>query len=304
MAALFGAGCGPDRAGFGDTAAPDVGGTFDAIDETLPDTRAADAGFLPDVTDVASVDDNADTPPDDVAPTDASTPGSVFVYAHTQDELYLVDPRTFAVRSVAFFVFPSDGGDHRMTDIAITGDNQMWGVTFDTLYRIDTGTAVCTFAARLEGSMMFNGLSFIAGASGTTERLFATTLTGDVYTVDRATGGVTHVGSYGGGYGSSGDLVSVAGAGTFATVVDGNLFFPTEYLARIDETTGAATIIGPTTSSQTWGLGYWGGTLYGFTNGGQLETIDVTTGRATPISTSSAMWWGAGVTTRAPITHM
>ncbi|MEI8259516.1 MAG: hypothetical protein WCJ30_27940 [Deltaproteobacteria bacterium] len=139
--------------------------------------------------------------------------------------------------------------------------------------------------------------------AGTAERLLATTREGAIYRIDTATGATTSAGAYGGIYGSSGDIVSVVGAGTFATVVDDNLFFPTEYLARIDETTGAATIIGPTGVSETWGVGYWGGTLYGFTHGGQVVTIDLATGHATPVASVTPLWWGAGVTTRAPRSH-
>lgn len=304
------AACGPQRNdGFDvsnvtDAGSDDAQAAMDVVDApTVDSVGPIDSGSQDDVLDVGSDDSGADVA-DDAGPTDVVLPPSVFVYAHSATNLYLVNPRTFEVRAIGVFGFPSDGRDHRMTDIAITGDNQMWGVTYDTLYRVDPGTAVCTYVTNLAGGFTFNGLSFLPGTSGGAERLVATTREGEVYEIDRTSGAAIHLGSYGGGYGSSGDIVFVYGAGAFATVVDSNLFFPTEYLARIDPMTGAATIIGPTGSSNTWGIGYWGGTLYGFTDGGQFATIDVTTGAATVVSSSAIEWWGAAVSTRAPITHM
>jgi hypothetical protein len=298
------AACGPERGNGFDViiGSDDVASSRDASDVAPPDEASAvDAGMEIDVVDVP-VEDTGN-PIDDAGPSDVVVPTSVFVYAHSPTELFQVNPRTFEVRSIGLFTFPSDGRMHQMTDIAITADNQIWGVTFDALYRIDASNAACTYVTNLASGLLFNGLSFLPGTSGGPERLVATTLEGEVYEIDRSSGAAMHLGSYGGGYGSSGDLVFVYGAGTFATVVDGNLFSPTEYLARIDETTGAATIIGPTGSTHTWGIGYWGGTLYGFTDGGQFVTIDTMTGRATTVSSSAVEWWGAGVSTRAPITH-
>jgi hypothetical protein len=44
-----------------------------------------------------------------------------------------------------------------------------------------------------------------------------------------------------------------------------------------------------------WGLGYYGGRIIGFTEGGQILEIDPTTGAGTLLSSSSAQYWGAGV---------
>ncbi len=299
---LVAAACGPVRNGFVDSE-PVVDAT--GADSAQSDAVSEGSADVVAPIDVPAAEDVAEDIPviTDAGPSDAPGIVSVYVYAHTESELYRVNPLTYETRSIGLFRWPSDGADHRMTDIAITGDNMMWGVTFDTLYRIDTGTAACTHVASLTSGLMFNGLSFVAGTAGAPERLLATTLQGSIYRIDTTTGAATSAGAYGGIYGSSGDIVSVVGAGTFATVIDDNLFFPTEYLARIDEVTGRATIIGPTGVTQTWGVGYWGGTLYGFTHGGQMVTIDLTTGHATPVASSTPQWWGAGVTTRAPLSH-
>ena len=40
---------------------------------------------------------------------------------------------------------------------------------------------------------------------------------------------------------------------------------------------------------------------YGFTEGGAVVTLDITTGRATEVARNSVAWWGAAVTTIAPV---
>lgn len=222
---------------------------------------------------------------------------NVRVYAHSSDSLYAINPRDFGVVRIGLFQWPADGNDHRMTDIAINAAGDIWGITFGALYRVDPATARCTYVADFAGSTV-NGLSFVPADefSGDTEVLLAADRLGIVYRVDTTTGRTTQIGLYGDGLGSSGDIVSVASAGTFATVVDGGI----EYLARINPTTGRATIIGQTGQTETWGLGYWRGTVYGFTSQGFAVTIDIRTGRATLAQRQGPPWWGAGVTTIAP----
>ena len=50
------------------------------------------------------------------------------------------------------------------------------------------------------------------------------------------------------------------------------------------------------------GLGFWGGSLYGFSSGGSTLKIDPATGIGTTLNTNSALkFYGAGTTPRAPI---
>lgn len=221
---------------------------------------------------------------------------NVRVYAHTAAELFAVNPATFAVQRVGDFGWPQDGRQHQMTDIAVNADGWMWGITFDSLYRVNPMDARCVFIAPFDGAV-FNGLSFIPGGeleSG--EVLVAANREGRYFRVDTRTGALSMLGTYGDGVQSSGDIVSVRNGGTFATVVrDGD-----EYLARIDPMTGRATVIGPTGISETWGLGYWRSQVFGFSNSGGFYTLDLETGRATLVTNTGASWWGAGVTTLAP----
>jgi len=255
-------------------------GALDTGPSTYPDVQAIDVG-------------RPDIPPllDDVR-----------VYAHTADSLYAIDPRSFTVTRVGDFIWPD--GPSQMTDLAINATGEAWGITFTSLYRVDLATARCTFVAPFAGAQ-FNGLSFIPGGElEPGEVLVAANRNGAYVRVDPATGAIRQLGLYGADTGSSGDLVSVAGGGTFATIVDLNVGLgeePVEYLARIDPTNGRATRIGPTGVSRTWGVGYWRSRVYGFTEGGAVVTLDITTGRATEVARNNVAWWGAAVTTIAPV---
>jgi hypothetical protein len=237
-----------------------------------------------------------DRPPSDVIATD-----DVVVYAHTAGTLYRLDPRSYRVTRIGDFDFP-EGSTEAMTDLAVTAEGELWGVSFTTLYRIDRETARVTTVAPLGGGFGYNALTFIPrGILGSREVLVAATSAGEYFQIDTATGAPSRLGSYGALVGSSGDLVSVQGdgptAGTFATVNAGGR----EQLARIDPRTGRATLVGPTGTSGTYGLGYWRARLYGFNTAGQVLAIDLATGAATPVALErGAVWYGAGVTTLAP----
>ena len=223
-------------------------------------------------------------------------PENAAVYAHTSSSLYLVDPNTLEVTLIGDFGWPN--GSDSMTDIAIDQFGRMIGVSFNSVYEVDEETGNCIYLAPLQGAG-FNGLSFIESPAGGLEVLVGADLSGNIYELDPATGATTLVGNYGGGYVSSGDIVSVRGAGTFATVTDN---VGTDQLAFIDPADNyAATIIGDTGYDNIWGLGYWRNKVYGFSSDNQFLTIDVGTGEATPEQAGAFSWWGAGVTTLAPI---
>jgi hypothetical protein len=218
------------------------------------------------------------------------------VYAHSASQLYKIDPDTLEVTLVAAFDWPS--GSDQMTDIALDKDANMVGISFGTVYAVDKDTAACTRLASLDRS--FNGLSFIpADEVGTgTEILVGAATDGSVWRLDKSTGGSTLIGNYSGGMTSSGDIVSVTGFGTVATVKSG--LGGTDKLVRVDANTGVATLIGDTGVTDIWGLGFWKDKVYGFTDYNEFVLIDVHTGVATLVKTGTVDWWGAGVTTSAP----
>jgi large repetitive protein len=226
----------------------------------------------------------------------------VYVYAHTSSTLFRVDPDTLAVQQVAPFGWGTVGSD-QMTDIAIDRTGRMIGVSFDRVYRVDPTTAQTTLlSSSLSGT--FNGLSFVpASMLGQTSMPGDDVLVGTrnsdgkVFRIDPMSGSATEVGNMG-SYQSSGDLVAVEGFGTAQTVTGSS----SDVLARLAPQTFAATPIGGGTGyGQIWGIAYWKNKVYGFTNGGQFLLIDPTTGVATMVAQQGMAWWGAAVTTLAPV---
>lgn len=260
---------------------------------------ASTSGGDDDDDDNGAVDASPGAPDADPSrPDSAPPPENAAVYAHSSSELYKVDPDTLDVTLVGSFGWP-DGADS-MTDIAIDKSGYMVGISFGKVYAVNVLTAACTYLADLDRE--FNGLSFVPAQDidpGGAEMLVASALDGSFYQIDPSTGASTPIGNYGGGLTSSGDVVSVRGFGTVATVKQGDL--GTDWLARIDPTTGVATLIGDTGVAKIWGVGFWGDKVFGFTDDMQFVLIDVTTGAATLVETGSVRWWGAGVTTAAPV---
>jgi hypothetical protein len=218
------------------------------------------------------------------------------VYAHSYQKLYKVNPDTFQVTLVGTFGWPQGPEADLMTDIAVDKNENITGITFGAVYSVNKTTAEVTLLSTLTGEQ-FNGLTFLPQPNGD-EILVGTGLGGTLWKIDpTGTNAPMQIGAYGGQMISSGDLVSVAGFGTVATVKNGS---EADYLARIDETTGNGTIIGPTGYADIWGIGFWRNKVFGFVATNQFVVIDVATGVATYISTGPENWAGAGVTTHAP----
>lgn len=230
---------------------------------------------------------------------DGTTQVTTFVYAHTADALYRVDPETLAVTVVGDFGFAS--GSDQITDIAIDKTGQMIGISFTAVYRIDPATAVATrLATGLSG--MFNGLSFVPadqlGQTGDDVLVATRNANGAVFRIDPMTGGTTQIGNMG-NFSSSGDLVSVAGFGTLQTADNG---VSPDRLVRLAPQTFAATEIGTSIGyGDIWGVAYWKDKIFGFTEAGQFITIDPLTGVGTLVQGNGPAWWGAAVTTLAPV---
>lgn len=233
-------------------------------------------------------------PGDDGA--DAAPAASVtYVFAHSDQELYRVDPDTLDIQLVGRFGW-SDGHDE-MTDIAIDRDGRMIGISYDRVYVVNSDTASTSYLADLDRN--FNGLSFLPdSAQPEREILIGAAQDGSVYEIDPASGASTPRGNYGGGMGSSGDIVSVAGFGTAATVTMD--LWGSDQLVRVDSDS-SADLIGDTGVQDLWGLGFWGDKVYGFAEDGSFVLLDVGTGEAQLIERAGVAWWGAGVTTQAEV---
>jgi hypothetical protein len=121
--------------------------------------------------------------------------------------------------------------------------------------------------------------------------------------VDLVAGTVVDLATFSGDCETSGDIASISGLGTFITLRCAN-DESQDFLATIDVMTATISIIGPTGVRGIWGLGFWAGVFYGFTNSGELVEIDASTGASTIIANELGAedgFWGAGVTTEAPL---
>jgi hypothetical protein len=238
-------------------------------------------------------------------PSDSGFGSASLVYAHTGNTLYRVDATSLSVVEVG----PLVGiGTESLTDIAIDKNLKMVGITLDKLYSIDSSTGAATLIKDLSQSATgFTSLSYIPTDltdPNSTDILVTANDEGAVYQIDPTMGTATMIGSYGsdaqGKIVSSGDLVGVRNLGIYATVDVGEQ--TNDYLAKIDPATWQATPIGSGTGfDEIFGLGYWAGTVYGFTAKGDMITIDTSTGVGTKVNAGSQAWYGAGVTTDAPV---
>ena len=228
---------------------------------------------------------------------DPGSPASVtYVFAHSDQKLYRVDPDTLDIQLVGRFDWR--GNHDEMTDIAIDGEGNMIGISYDRVYAVNSDTAATSYLADLDRS--FNGLSFLPDPSQPgREILIGAAQDGSVYQIDPVTGASSPRGNYGDGMGSSGDIVSVDGFGTAATVTTG--FGGSDQLVRVDSDSSAEPI-GDTGVEDLWGLGFWGDKVYGFAEDGSFLLLDVDTGEAQFIANAGVAWWGAGVTTQADVT--
>lgn len=254
------------------------------------------------------VDAAVDGPGTDGTPAEQS-----LVYAHSGQTLYRIETSDLEVIEIG--PFGAAVGTASITDIAIDKDGRMIGVSLRKIFEIDEATGTATELQEFTGADGFTSLSFVPvdpEDPDSAERLIAANDQGEVFEIDPETGDATMVGAYG-MHGdqqirSSGDIVSIRGYGTLATVTLGDTLTDPDFLALIDTTTWQATVIGTagTGYDRIFGLGFWGGTIFGFVDDvgegrGELVTIDRTTGVASPAVISPFRWYGAGVTTTAPI---
>ncbi len=223
------------------------------------------------------------------------------IFAHTSSALYRLELKNKAFVLVGNFTFNKYQGE--VTDIAIDRKDTLYAITYTDLFTCKTSNAACTWLMTLPQS--FNGMTFVH--SGTIypdqDALIGIANSGGWYHVQYAASppAVVQLGSYGSGYGSSGDAFSVKGIGTFATAT--KLGSPSDVLVKVDPMTGKVlSEVGATGVYGLWGVAWWQGVAYGFSSGGTIYEIDLKTGKAKSLSgfqMPSASWWGAGVSTEA-----
>lgn len=221
------------------------------------------------------------------------------VYGHSPNELYKLDPNTKEVTVVGSFK-----GCSSVIDIALDKDSNLYGTTFGGFYKIDKQTAVCTLIA--SGSYP-NSLSFVPqGTLDANEEALVGYNGANYIRINTLTGAVTTVknGALSAGYISSGDIVSVINGPTYLTIKGNEC---SDCIVELDPKTGSILKNwGPIPYSSVFGLAFWAGSAYGFTDGGELFEVTFANNKIStvlipiPMAPLNLQFWGAGSTTSAP----
>ena len=123
----------------------------------------------------------------DVAPVESGPgDGITYVYAHTDTDLYSLNPATDAVTKIG----PFTGGATSITDLAINGDNQMFVNSATEVYTATlpaggTGPVALALKSTLPAGSKFYALAFVPkGVLSADEALIAGDDQGDLYYID------------------------------------------------------------------------------------------------------------------------
>ncbi len=221
------------------------------------------------------------------------------VFGHSSQSLYRLDPETKAVTVVGDF-----SGCDAVIDIALDENSKLYATSYNALYVVDKTSAVCTLIA---SGTYPNSLSFVP--KGTVDAN-AEALVGysgsDYVRIDVTSGSVSTIGRLSSVLVSSGDIVSVKQGSTFLTVKGATC---RDCLVEVDPKTGAMIKDwGSVGYGNVFGLAFWGGSVYGFSDDGELfeikfdgakmETVKI----PIPQGENGLSFWGAGSTTSAPLT--
>lgn len=277
--------------------------------DTLPELTQPDTAPS-DLANHQILDDaDEDGIPDiyDLFPNDPKAPGHVLqnaVYAHTADELWLMQVKTYEMDFVAFFQWPAgEDNPHKMTDIAIDRYGVLYGVSYSGLYVVNANTGECYRVGTLPEP--FNALTLVPKGVLDTNRdvMVGISGVGGWYRLDPQGDQFipTQLGSYGDGYMSSGDAYSIEKVGTFASV--NKTGASDDYLVEIDPKTGAVIReVGEMKGlSLVYGLAGWTGRAMAFDESGEIAIVDTKTGEVIKtITDTPKKWWGAGVQTVLP----
>jgi hypothetical protein len=244
-------------------------------------------------------------------------PGGTMIFGHDERRLYSVDPKTLATTDLGAFAYPGQSGiAPTVTDLAIDKNGVMYTVTTrpvlgaqrGALYRIDytKSPPVATKLANLDTA--YNGLTFVPEGmiEEGREILIGIASDGGWWRLDVDPSAddakATKLGEYGGGHTSSGDAVGIIGDAVYATTKLAGA--TNDHIVVVDPKTGAVKKdLGEIGVGAIYGLGYWGGVLYGFTGAGKLYEMKLDTMTATEVTGTPRprVWNGAGVTTSAPV---
>jgi hypothetical protein len=213
------------------------------------------------------------------------------IWAHSGDTLYSVDPVTFDLQTVGKF-----GVRESMTDLAVTPNGEVYGISMTSLYRIERSAARAT--------VVFDKISQenVALTFQTDGTLLMADKPGSVRVINPTSGAISDVGIYGGGFNTAGDLVAVADGTMYGISESGpGSSVGSNVLITVDGQ-GRATPVGGIGFDEVWGLAYAGGRVLAFTSRGEIISIDRATGKGTLVrSFQGVRFYGAGTSPLMPV---
>jgi hypothetical protein len=199
-------------------------------------------------------------------------------YAVSDSTLY-----SFEVPSGALASIGPTGAS--MYDIALHPNGTLYGVdSVGGLYTIDVTTGNATLLVSLSGDSDANALE--ATPDGT---LYGATEEGELFTIDPQTGVTTDVLTYPDDLTSSGDLAAIGSLLYASASGTGS----SDELLVIDPASGSASVVGSIGFQCVYGLASYAKSLFGFTCGGDIVSIDTTTGAGTVVATGGPEYYGA-----------
>lgn len=215
--------------------------------------------------------------------TSAAAQAATVIIGTNNNVLNFVDTETVSTTgSVAV-----TGVSGSLTDVAYDQNGNLYGISFNGLYSINTNTGAASHIGNFGSTGGMNALTFDSAGNA----YAASTSNSNLYSVNVSTGAATSLGAIGGGFNTSaGDLAFADGTlyGTDNGSPDG--------LFSIDTAPVAGTFIGDTGLNSAYGLAFADNTMFGFSGSDTgLYTIDLTTGLAMSLGLIDGFTGGSGV---------
>ncbi len=212
-------------------------------------------------------DDDDDDDDNGGGPLPSASNNLVYIHPANSGIVATLDVKTGAVRVIG-------NANQAFTDIALDPSGNLFGMTFNQLFRVNTSTAAATLVGThtVPGG---NGLTFASNGTLYASGAFGLTL----HTINPTTAATTTLGTVSGI--SSGDLAFHDGSLYFSVQGDNS----TDFLIRVNlSNVSASTFVGPFGVPRMFGLISKGGVLYGASDT-TLYTINPTTAAvSSPVS--------------------
>ena len=267
---------------------PDVDPVADTADTAPPEDTAPPVDTAPplDTVDTAQpgTDETGwlDTAPDTAPPIDTAPPDPEIaiepVYVNSGDTLYSFDPKSKNISPIGNF---TDGSTpiENMTDIAIDLSGRMYGISFESLWRINPLSGASSHIADLGEDVYLDSLTFVSDG-----RLIAAG-NGEVWLMDDASAQLTNL-SFTTEYNSAGDIVGLPDGLLYWSVWEAGLVV-------VDPDDGSNRYLGSTEHDRIFGLGYAYGELWAFSDEGYALVLNTSTGAPEQSYAIGTGWWGA-----------